>query len=292
MKLKTLYSTLPLAVLALMTAACSDDDDYRPGTPTAADTPALYFEPETPSSFFFQTGQSDYSLDITVYRAHGDDELTVPVKVLYAAPALIIPQDITFEAGQNSTLLTLNIAGEQNRNGVRYDFALTFPDQYLDNYSATLPGIGRVQSAAIVADPEIAICSADTFYDELGGDSEMKFMRLSDTEFYFPDFFNTGQPMTITVDPSSYDISITSTLGYYSDDYQDYVIEDYPVYMGGSAATTYISYMLIYYPGYSYYYQTEDQEGICLSVFMMLADGSEDYDYIYIDFPIETAPVQ
>lgn len=278
------YILASTAIAAIMLSACSDSDDFAPGMPTNPDSPQVYFTDDALGTYMYSTGKESYTITINVGRVNDTDELIVPINILYADPALTVPTEVKFNAGESEA--SFDIIGKGLEQGNKYYFLLEFPEDMVNNYSTSLPGLSRLESCVLVADPSIVTVSANTNYYALGQRSTMEMMKLSETEYYFPDFLKTGKSMTIYTDPSSGEISVNSPLGSYDSYYSGFVIDSYDMYFGDNAST-YATYMLIYYPKYSVYYKTETGEGICLSTWLETAAGFADYDLIYIEFPID-----
>lgn len=271
-----------MLVLAVAAAACSQSN-FEPGEAAAPGAPGVYFAPTDGNTFMLYAGTTTNTVPLTLGRSDSRGDLRVDLEVAYADAALEMPASAFFADGESTAEITVGFknAPEPRR---RYRFGLTIPAALTRPYDTDPAGSTTLEASVVIVETSQADCTFWEFAQITGGNFSMEMVTVSDTEFLFPDFMNSGHAVTIRVDPSDNEISIDSDMGEYVPEYQDYWFYE-PLYPGGDAAISYIYDSYVYYPGYSYYYDDADGRGIALSMYVYFADGTQGYDYFYINFP-------
>lgn len=91
--------------IALVAASCSDHD-YNPGEEAFSDNP-VYFNKSNPFSFELEENVTGNEIYLVVSRTKTDQAQTIPIEITYANEGLIIPESISFTAGQKDAELVI-----------------------------------------------------------------------------------------------------------------------------------------------------------------------------------------
>lgn len=114
--------------MTIFMGSCSDDDnDYTAGKP--AGKYDVSFEEEGKIALAL----TDDKFDVTLTRANGDGELTVPVEVVEKPDFMTVPSSVTFAAGETEKSIEITI-GEDMENFVDYALRLRVPEEYTQPY--------------------------------------------------------------------------------------------------------------------------------------------------------------
>lgn len=108
--------------------ACSEDDEYTKGAPAGAY--AVSFDSE--SNMVMELTQNE--VEVTLARAKGDGELTVPLEHVLVPECVTAPTSVTFKNGETSAAITLTV-DESMKMNVAYQIRLAIPEEYTNPYA-------------------------------------------------------------------------------------------------------------------------------------------------------------
>ena len=118
--------------LTLALAACSDDDNYTPGEPTAAGAVGAYFDSTNSTDFILTPDQE--SIELTVSRNKTESAVEVPITATGdAATAVEVPATVSFAAGESTQTLTIGVKGLETKK--QYTLNLAIGESQADHYA-------------------------------------------------------------------------------------------------------------------------------------------------------------
>lgn len=133
-RLNNKYLYAPLLAACTLLAACSSDDDYSAGTPTAADCPALTFGANNTKSVELDPSDPT-SVDLTVYRSNAAAAGSYGLRVLSNTDNVFaVPSTVSFAAGERETTVTVTFGNAEI--GKSYTLEVGLEDADVDAYSA------------------------------------------------------------------------------------------------------------------------------------------------------------
>lgn len=153
MKTKYLIAYGIAGILMCFLAGCGDDNTYAPGPETTPNTPAVYFDKETPALFSVPFEEEDKSGTIAVCRLNTDNKLTVPITVIHKTDEISFPESsVTFEAGEDMVYFKFLCRADADIE-TRFPFVLEIPHEYADPYNSTIPGASMFNGFFLIEEP-------------------------------------------------------------------------------------------------------------------------------------------
>lgn len=105
--MKLNYKSFILVLATLIAGGCSDKTEWTPG-PEVEQTMGVYFDALSSYDYVFTPGD-DMSLSFNISRINSDEPATVPIKVLSAPQGVVIPENVAFNAGQETVKVVLDL---------------------------------------------------------------------------------------------------------------------------------------------------------------------------------------
>lgn len=195
--MKSLYQLVFAAIaFTLPLASCSDDDDYTPGEPEPAGSPAAYFPTQDAYSYTFTTDDENKSFDIVVKRLYAEAAVSVPVTLTSDVEGFTGAPTIEFAAGQETATYSVDCAGIPLQQECSVEISL--PDDYAAIYAE---GTSSVSVKSLVADwelwaPDVEFVFSSTFSPVRGNIYAMKGTR----RLKFENFLNSGWDLEMEVE--------------------------------------------------------------------------------------------
>lgn len=173
--------------MTMFVSSCSDDDnDYTAGKP--AGKYDVSFVEETAK---LALALSDDKFEVTLARANGDGELTVPVEVLDKPDFMSVPSSVTFAAGETEKSFEVTI-GEGMENFVNYNVRLRIPEEYTSPYKEDA---GSPMFNLVVLKEDYKPYAAGVFTDNIlfkqDWDQILEYSEIMDI-YRFPDLIAAG----------------------------------------------------------------------------------------------------
>ncbi len=150
---------LVMAVAAMGFTACSSDDNYQPGAPTAPGVSGAFFDKSNTTEFTYEEDLPD-SIVLKVNRTDSTENKTVKLTVACDTSAISIPDSVVFAKGELSTGLVIKIdPGLYTfRN---YDFTVTIDPAEVSPYAA---GVSTFAGSVFYGNPWNVIAKNARFY--------------------------------------------------------------------------------------------------------------------------------
>jgi len=276
-KINKITMFLMLGVWAMLSASCSDKDNWQPGPELASDNPGVYFDRNNPMVMEIEADQQLNLVQDHFTIMLGRDEtksasaLQVPVIVRYAESNLIIPATVNFEAG--ATTAELNVKVGDYSFGVQYGFTLEIDAKYANPYKKYDAGedggstrfSGKVEAVCLLAEATFTSTDYSGSNKPLFVPFKHKIYDNQDGTFTIKNFLynNAGYNFIFTIDNDNNFRPIASC-GFHSlDDARWYfylgigeVAENrIPCYIPGGNPADYITYVYFYTPENTTSYQ-------------------------------------
>lgn len=282
-----------LAALALVAFGCSSDDSWEPGPAAKADAQQVRFVDDGNSTHIIMPGFDVSNQVIQVRRSSSAGSLVVPIEVLTASDALIIPESVTFADGETET--TMEVALKEGITEGVHKYIIHLASDEVDPYTQ-LDGISYYRGTVSFAIPHRAQLWISGYADRVGTWAE-DFLEMGDGDYLLPDFCHSGYAIRIHVDGQNYATvhAYRATLTTYTYDYGNFVylydksaggfITCYP---HGEDSWVRITEITFFngtgdYRGYGRYYPSTKQFALCLGRLRTLYDEMEEnYQMMYI----------
>jgi hypothetical protein len=147
--------------LVAMLASCAEKDTWSPGPKSDPSSPKVYFE-----SSDGEVEPGGESLDMAVSRKNTSGALTVPIKVVSAAPELSFPDaGVTFAPGEETAYYKVNFSSD-SKYETDYPFELKIDEAFTDQYIIEAPGFaGKLRRL----EPWVFIAEMDCTYEGRSG---------------------------------------------------------------------------------------------------------------------------
>lgn len=258
------YKSYMLLVASLLVASCSDSDKWEPGPQ----------ENDTMGVFFRELDKYDYSLEpddnhivnVTVGRIDSKDAATVPLKIVSCPEGVVVPESVSFDAGEEETSFVVDLTGMPYKTSgeVKLQIDPAFSTLYGEGSSVLEMNVTITGQWIVLADNLVIDYSKGT-YDY--PDQQTELLMLEGTQrFKIPDFMNSGVDFVFTVDdPTKSDpeiVPFTNCIWYdevfpdEDNEYECWYLYDtanqtYPVWSPDGSEPK-ITYAMFYGLGYSY----------------------------------------
>lgn len=303
--MKPKYISYASIAATLLLAACSDKDNWKPGEPG----------PDNIGVFFTNLNKYDVTIEIddphvltvSLSRLDPTDAATVPIKIVSAPEGAVIPSEVYFDAGEESTDIEIDVTDMPLKTSG--DIILQIDPQYAALYGAGSSLLTMKVTTAggweLLADDVVISCWVNTYPDEAG----TLYVQEGTNRFKIPDFLDSGTDLVFYV----YDTSAKSSVifpytnyQYYSDIWTDDDDEDLPWYFYNTEKAAYpatwtpqgwpkaIEYITFYvYDGEDYgsYFRINGGYGTMTS-YIEFADGSGSWEYFEFNFTPKFNPFE
>ena len=142
MKLNKLFLMTGLAVMSLMAASCSDDDDWSAGAPSNAQGLNVYIG----SSNNIALPVDGNTFEVTYVRNNTSGALTIPVNFNTGTPEIFtsVPSQVTFNDGEEEATITITCVNEMKMFKT-YKATISIDEQYTTQYADTTANCPRAE---------------------------------------------------------------------------------------------------------------------------------------------------
>lgn len=142
MKLNKLFLMTGLAVMSLMAASCSDDDDWSAGAPSNAQGLNVYIG----SSNNIAIPMDGNTFEVTYVRNNTSGALTIPVNFSTPTPEIFtsVPSQVTFNDGEEEATITITCSDEMTVFKT-YKATIIVDEQYTTQYADTTANCPRAE---------------------------------------------------------------------------------------------------------------------------------------------------
>jgi hypothetical protein len=131
--MKYILNTFLAAAAVFTFSACNDDEDnWKAGDPVSDDSPAVYFADDNTFSQEFET--DDHTFQLHLKRLNAASAVTVPLESTVDDSNIVVPQSVTFEAGQTDAYITVDCTNIPSLQQLKY--TITIPESYGTPYAA------------------------------------------------------------------------------------------------------------------------------------------------------------
>ena len=131
MKLGKIFMFVAMAMVGLCTTSCDDDDDWAPGNqPGQYKDSGVGFD-ETDN---FIIGMDTKTITISISRANGQGELTVPLISSGTSKYLKVPESVTFANGATEAEVSIEVDPEMTAF-TELPLAISIPEAYTNPYA-------------------------------------------------------------------------------------------------------------------------------------------------------------
>lgn len=131
MKLGKIFMFVAMAMVGLCTTSCDDDDDWAPGNqPGQYKDSGVGFD-ETDN---FIIGIDTKTITISISRANGQGELTVPLISSGTSKYLKVPESVTFANGATEAEVSIEVDPEMTAF-TEFPLAISIPEAYTNPYA-------------------------------------------------------------------------------------------------------------------------------------------------------------
>lgn len=195
--------TFATLIVPFTLASCSDDDDYTPAKEVAEDCPNVYFSSENSNLHIIDLDDEGAgSISLTMKRDNTDEAITVPVIVDFNIGNFVIPENVSFAAGESDA--TLEITYPVYVVGMNFNIHL--PEEYINPYKEKE---GSYDFNLTVTKP-YKLC--DVTYSQASDGVSGRFAGVTGSEIYaykglnkftWINFMGSGIDMPFTVDISN-----------------------------------------------------------------------------------------
>lgn len=272
-------------------SACDDDNDWEPGEAENADSPAVYFSKDNASTFEFET--DNHKFDLTIKRLKTSDAITVPLKSTVGNENIIIPSSVTFAAGQEEAVITVDCTNIPVKEV--FDIKIEIPEEYCTKYAQGFDVYSGTVAIVewVVLDPNFKYTYYDSSNNKVYNPTYGELQMLEGMNKYrLTNFMNSGKNFTFALDATQsgcsstyigvkpldnyvYDISNGSYgCWYFHDDTNDI----YPSWTMADGEPVY--YFYAYGVGYSYF-NLNDSYG-CFSAYFVPDENQDEWNWTYV----------
>ena len=130
MKINKIFLMAGLAVMGLMAASCSDDDnDYTPGKPAGGNN-VVFINESNPTLALTAT---EFTVELRRDSSAMSSELTVPLEIIESASVLSCPTSATFASGSAVTTISIGVSGDAQPYE-EYKLRVRIPEEYTNSY--------------------------------------------------------------------------------------------------------------------------------------------------------------
>lgn len=149
MKLNKLFLMTGLAVMSLMAASCSDDDDWSAGAPSNAQGLNVYIG----SSNNIALPVDGNTFEVTYVRNNTNGALTIPVNFNTGTPEIFtsVPSQVTFNDGEEEATITITCVNEMEMFKT-YKATISIDEQYTTQYADTTANCPRAELNVVKED--------------------------------------------------------------------------------------------------------------------------------------------
>ena len=134
MKLFNKYFLLAVASCCLFTA-CSDDDDYTPGSPANTSGDNVYFSAENEAVPALGVDESEFT--VTIERTNTGSAQSIPLKVATPHDSIFtVPASVDFASGEGKKTITIKTT-DKMRMFKSYALSIVIPEEYTQQYAET-----------------------------------------------------------------------------------------------------------------------------------------------------------
>ncbi len=188
-----------LTVSAL--AACSDDDNYSPGSPVESGAQGAYFTSSNAAEYILEP--EDSSFQIVVGRRDSTLAASVALNTVYSdTAAIILPDSAHFDAGQKYDTITVDARGLTPKTKYSFRFAVDKKDA--DHYSKQ-DGSTTLDAYVIVSQWKKIHENAEFYYYGLTSKLPTTYSDIYTLEgvnkFYISNFMGSGNDFYFTLTP-------------------------------------------------------------------------------------------
>lgn len=134
MKIFHKYFLLAVVSCCLFTA-CSDDEDYTPGTPSNANGDNVYFSADNEATLALGVDESEFTM--TIERSNAGAAQSIPLKVATPHDSIFtVPVTVDFASGEGSKVIIIKTS-DKMRMFKKYALSITIPEEYTQQYAET-----------------------------------------------------------------------------------------------------------------------------------------------------------
>ncbi len=206
------YTAGILSVCLTFALASCDDDNYKPGEPTAEGAVGAYFDSSNKTSFTLMP--EDESIELTVSRNDTKSAVVVPIVATgEAAEVMQVPESLSFEAGEETQTLVIGVKDIELKK--EYNLKLAIGESQADHY-AVQDGLTSF-SCSVSKSQWVKLKENIRFYYyspyQALPDCYSELWQLEGiNRFYFTNFLGTGANMYFTLSGSGINLNDASTL--------------------------------------------------------------------------------
>lgn len=209
-----------LAVMSLMAASCSDDDDWSAGAPTNAQGLNVYIA----SSNSIALPVDGNTFEVTYARNTKSGTLTIPVNFQTATPEIFtsVPSEVTFAEGDSVATITITCSNDMEMFET-YLATIAVDEKYTTQYADTTINIPRAELKVVKEDYKPY--KTGTYYSQFNeAEVHGSILEYSEIKKFYRikiDDEMMAHTFTFTVDDDG-KITINEQKLYQGWDYQDY----------------------------------------------------------------------
>ena len=134
MKLFNKYFLMAVASCCLFTA-CSDDDDYTPGSPANTSGDNVYFSAENKAAPALGVDESEFT--VTIERTNTGSAQSIPLKVATPHDSIFtVPASVDFASGEGEKTITIKTT-DKMRMFKSYALSIVISEEYTQQYAET-----------------------------------------------------------------------------------------------------------------------------------------------------------
>lgn len=190
------YTKALAAVAILMAATSCTDDKWEPGPDVAPDCMSVYFEPISNYNLIVEPDDSRL-IPVTVGRSKTNDAATVNLIVNSCPEGVVVPQSVSFEAGEQAKTVFIDIENMASKSSGTISIAI--PENMVSPYSI---GNAEISLNVTISGSWLLVArDATVSFTQYYADMKTNIYVLDGTHnFKLPNFLGTGFDFTFTVD--------------------------------------------------------------------------------------------
>lgn len=262
--MKLRYNIYMLVAGVSLITSCSDSDNWEPG-PQEYDTMGVFFRQLSKCDLTIEP-DDNHIVVVNVGRCNSDEAATVPLKVVSCPEGAVIPESVSFDAGEENTSFIVDLTGMpyKTTGDVKVQIDPEYSTIYGEGSSVIEMKVTMTGPWIVLADNLRMDYSKGTY---VYPDDETELLVLEGTHrFKISNFMNSGLDFVFTVDDSTKKkaniVPYTNYIWYdevfpdQENTYGSWYFYDsdnhkYPVWSPDGSDPK-ISYAMIYGSGYSY----------------------------------------
>lgn len=277
----------------LLTVSCSDKEDWTPGEQENK-TIGVYFDEMENYSYIIEPDDSRL-ITINLGRVDSESAATVPIKALKCPEGVVIPQSVSFEAGQQNASFDIDVSPIPLKSAEKIVLQIdpAYSSLYAAGTSMLTLDVNLTGGWVLLADNVSVTYDGTTNYP---AETTQIYALDGANHFKIPNFMNSGIDLLFEVSDTTSDypdLLPYSNAQWYAqlfpgdnDDYKCWYLydsknEEYPNWSPDGSAPL-IDYAMFYGNGYSYIGLNEGYGSLYVSLDFM--DGTSGWSFIYLSF--------